>query len=1114
MSQAASSPPSSASARRRLGELALEQGLITAPQLKEALAAQGALQKLGLSEKIGQILFQKKFLTRAALDDLLRAQDDDATGKKRRLGNFEILEKVGQGAMGVVFKARQLSMDRLVALKILAPKYAGDPEFIERFVREARAAGQFNHEHIVAAVDVGFVEPYHYFAMEYVQGVNLRQVIKKEGALEEVRALKIALQVAQALDHALSKGIIHRDIKPDNVMLDERGMAKLLDLGLATAVAAESQSRADLDAVDDGAKKDAGVKKAVGTPHYMSPEAARGIEDLDTRADIYSLGCTLYHLLTGSTPFDGVRSREVMARHVVDRVPDVRERNPQLGEAAARIVAKATAREREARYANPAELAADLEAVLSGREPPHASAGATPSPKESGSRGRTTGPRKPVGPGAKTTGPRVPIRGRGTTGPRVPVSSRPTTGPNAPVPGDRTGGISVSIGSQRAAAQAEKSKSGGKGLVLGLAGVGAVLLGLFALMSGGNGETKARAPAPPAAKTQAAPRAPVETPTVKVSKPEQVEPTREQEAELAFAAFEQLAKEKPDDFAALAAGLEQAKPRVAGTPAQEKLERAEAQAQARWAGRYARALDALKNTSGEALGRRDYAGALAALDEDAIPAELRAFDGRVLLEAERQQVKAQAEQLAARLLKQAEAQAAGGTEAGLNEALDLARQAQALPAELAPSAKAAEAKLAEWTKALAELKEKAEAQRGELAARTEALLLELQKELDPLLRAGRFEQALDALAQKRAPDTAVKSACTQAAADVKAILALRQAAVDALNRKQGEKLELKKGGGKLSGTIADPAGRQGVTLRLDGKMELTVTAAQLEAEDVDAQAPAPETAAEGGPIGGTAGEAHRRRALLFMAAGRHERAKGHFEKAAQAGLAAQVAPYLKRLAILELGEAEVRARDAWQAAEALFEAKKWKEAQEAFEAFTAGHGHTEAGKAHAAEAAERLKKIAFVLNPFRPGLLAVYFKGRDFREEDKLLSRVEQKVDTDWGGGAPDPKVPGDGFCARWTGFVKIAKAGEYTFITHGDDGVRLWIGDKQVTNDWSDHATRPSRGTLELSEGYHSLRFEYYENGGGACCRLHWSLKDGFNETAVPPESLWRQPAPGEPAE
>ena len=533
----------SASSRKRLGELALEKGLISTAQLHDALHTQVELIKLGLSERIGTILFKKNALSRQALDELLKEQTGNLDAAKppavRRLGNFELGEKVGQGAMGMVFRAHQITMDRTVALKILAPKYADDEAFIKRFVREARAAGQFCHENIVTALDVGFIAPYHYLVMEFVEGKTLRKIIKERGPLPEREALEIAVQIAKGLDHALTKKILHRDVKPENVMVTPQGVAKLLDMGLACVTGVEEEETAE-----DEQKN----RQAFGTPHYISPEAARGA-DLDTRADIYSLGCTLYHMLAGLTPYQGPNGRAVMAMHIAEPFPEIREKRPKLSLHAARILERMTAKDRELRYANPEQVIQDLLAVLHGSAPKHAAAAVNgKDAKEQG---------------GLTTGPRAPIGGRGTTGPRSPIRPRDrTTGPASPILGDRTGALAPTL----PAATAARAKAAKASSILWLGGAGAalVLLGLGIALRGGGEQPAARSPAPkletPAAASQAS------EPVKKVEFKAPAGPSRDQLAREALDTALQLRKEKPEAFAQLLPALAHAAEQAQETP--------------------------------------------------------------------------------------------------------------------------------------------------------------------------------------------------------------------------------------------------------------------------------------------------------------------------------------------------------------------------------------------------------------------------------------------------------------------------------------------------------------------------------------------------------------------
>jgi len=270
---------------------------------------------------------------------------------KTRVGGYEIISKIGQGAMGAVFKARQVSMDRVVALKILPPGLAKDSAFLERFLREARAAAQLNHPNIVQAYDAGMADGYSYFAMEFVDGNSLQAVLKVSGALEEQRALEITRDIAQALDCAHNAGIVHRDVKPDNILLTPDGAAKLADLGIARQTG-----------LTDSGLTQAG--STLGTPNYIAPEQVRGEPNIDGRADIYSLGATLYHMLTGASPYAGGTSAEVMSKHLTQPVPDIRKAAPRVSLRTNAFIKKAMAKNRANRYTSAKELLDDLALLL------------------------------------------------------------------------------------------------------------------------------------------------------------------------------------------------------------------------------------------------------------------------------------------------------------------------------------------------------------------------------------------------------------------------------------------------------------------------------------------------------------------------------------------------------------------------------------------------------------------------------------------------------------------------------------------------------------------------------------------------------------------------------
>ena len=203
---------------------------------------------------------------------------------------LEVLEFVGKGGMGAVYKARQPNLDRLVAMKILPPAAAGGPGFAERFNREARALARLNHPNIVAVHDFGQAGALHYLVMEFVDGGNLRQ-IERAGRLAPEQALAIVPQICEALQFAHNEGIVHRDIKPENILLDKKGRVKITDFGIAKMLGLTA-----------GEEPLTGARDVVGTPHYMAPEQIEKPLTVDHRADIYSLGVVFYEMLTGELP--------------------------------------------------------------------------------------------------------------------------------------------------------------------------------------------------------------------------------------------------------------------------------------------------------------------------------------------------------------------------------------------------------------------------------------------------------------------------------------------------------------------------------------------------------------------------------------------------------------------------------------------------------------------------------------------------------------------------------------------------------------------------------------------------------------------------------------------
>lgn len=268
--------------------------------------------------------------------------------------DYEILDRVGAGAMGTVFKARQKKLGRIVALKVLKPSLARDSRYVDRLRREARLVASLNHPHIVTGYDLGEEGGYHFFVMEFVEGKSLRALLAERGIFPEAEVLRVGRQVAAALDHAYRSGVIHRDVKPGNILIDEHGDAKLTDLGLA-------KGPTDLTLTRDGA--------TVGTPQYISPEQARNPQDVDVRSDLYSLGATLYHMATGEPPFRGATMAELLTKvlHEVPRAPDAV--NGDVSPGLSLVLRKLLAKDLRVRYQTPRELLDDLDRIAQALPP-------------------------------------------------------------------------------------------------------------------------------------------------------------------------------------------------------------------------------------------------------------------------------------------------------------------------------------------------------------------------------------------------------------------------------------------------------------------------------------------------------------------------------------------------------------------------------------------------------------------------------------------------------------------------------------------------------------------------------------------------------------------------
>ncbi|MGQ0670818.1 MAG: Stk1 family PASTA domain-containing Ser/Thr kinase [Actinomycetota bacterium] len=268
-------------------------------------------------------------------------------------GRYQVALRIASGGMGEVFRARDVVLDRDVAVKVLHRTLAGDPGFIERFRREARSAASLNHPNIVAVYDWGATDGIYFMVMEFVRGQSVRELLSASGRLQPRQVVDVLLQVLSGLDHAHRQGIVHRDIKPENIMVTREGVAKMADFGLARAYA-------------DSRVTQAGT--VTGTAQYLAPEQIRG-EPADPRTDLYSLGVVAYELLTGRVPFSGETSLAIAYKHLSDRVPAPSKRVPSVTPGLDGWVASATEKERELRPESAAEARRDLEREAGGLPP-------------------------------------------------------------------------------------------------------------------------------------------------------------------------------------------------------------------------------------------------------------------------------------------------------------------------------------------------------------------------------------------------------------------------------------------------------------------------------------------------------------------------------------------------------------------------------------------------------------------------------------------------------------------------------------------------------------------------------------------------------------------------
>src|SRR4051812_3190527 len=263
-------------------------------------------------------------------------------------GRYRLDAQIGAGGMSTVYRAFDVNLERRVAIKLLHREMSADSDQLERFRREARAVAQLSHPHIVGVIDAGEDEGRPYIVFEYVEGATLKQRINELGRLPVDESVAYAIEIARALGCAHDHGIVHRDVKPQNVLIDEEGSAKVTDFGIARSLK------------DDGLTADGRV---LGTTDYVSPEQALG-HDVNGQSDIYSLGIVLYEMLTGEVPFHGENQISVAMKHVREDLPDIQVRRPEVSATLAAVLDRMTDKDLAHRYVDVPSLIADLEETL------------------------------------------------------------------------------------------------------------------------------------------------------------------------------------------------------------------------------------------------------------------------------------------------------------------------------------------------------------------------------------------------------------------------------------------------------------------------------------------------------------------------------------------------------------------------------------------------------------------------------------------------------------------------------------------------------------------------------------------------------------------------------
>lgn len=316
-------------------KLAVERKLLTAKQYEECRELVKKSKRIGLAATFEEVMVKQGYVTEEQLKEL---SEIERLGEKGDFfGGYRLQRLIGAGGMGNVYEAVHEFTGRRVALKVLKTTFTRDGTNITRFFQEVRALAKLHFPHIVTLFDAGKAGRRYYFAMELIDGMSLAQYIEKNGIMDEREALSITVKIARALSFAHENNIIHRDVKPENILLDEQNYPKITDFGVVM-----HQDEDHMTLTQEGFM--------VGSVHFSSPEQVEGARDIDGRSDIYSLGATLYYMITGKTVYTGKSAEEILTKHLVGNWVSPKHHNPRLSSRTAKLVRKMMARSRDRRY--------------------------------------------------------------------------------------------------------------------------------------------------------------------------------------------------------------------------------------------------------------------------------------------------------------------------------------------------------------------------------------------------------------------------------------------------------------------------------------------------------------------------------------------------------------------------------------------------------------------------------------------------------------------------------------------------------------------------------------------------------------------------------------------